>query len=137
MLLRSTIALLFLTATLTAKSGIDLTPSASEYIAEGIKHQLLTFHHDKQRIEYEPPPTWAFDSSARLVKLIPPQKHFAEATIEAIPLTKPQSLDENIVKTLEQQFVAGLPPGSQFVTLVSAEQNPILLNGNRTLEVTA
>ena len=133
----STVAAFIVSAMSAANAGIDLTPSPSEYVAEGMKHQQLTFVQDKQRIEYEPPPSWAFDSSARLVKLIPPQKHFAEATIEAIPLTKPQSLDENIVKTLEQQFVAGLPPGSQFVTLVSAEQNPILLNGNRTLEVTA
>ena len=133
---RSTIALLLFMTALTARGGIDLTPSASEYVAEGIKHQQLIFRHDKRRIEYEPPPGWTLDGGAQ-VKLKPPQRNFAEAMIEALPLTKPQALDESATKILQQQFIAALPIGSQFVTLVSAEQNPILLNGNQTFEVTA
>ena len=86
--------------------------------------------HDKHRIEYEPPPGWSLDGGAQ-VKLKPPQRNFAEAVIEALPLTKPQLLDEAVAKTFQEQFIAALPPGSQFVTLVSAEQNPILRENER------
>lgn len=122
---------------LTAKSGIDLTPSVSEFVGEGIKYQLLSFRQDKQRIGYNPPPGWSFSGSAERVRLIPPKKNFAEAVIEAVPLAAPQPLDEKITKALEQRFVSSLPSGSQFVAVVSEEQNPVPLNGNPTFEVIA
>lgn len=137
MLVRSTIIVAFLTIVFTAKSGIDLTPSASEFIGEGIKYQKLSFLQDKQRIEYDPPPGWTFSGSAERVQLTPPKKTFAEAVIEALPLAAPQPLDEKITKALERQFIASLPPGSQFVTVASEEQNPVPVDGNPSFEVTA
>jgi hypothetical protein len=137
MLRISPITFAFLTIVLTAKSAIDLTPSVHEYIGEGIKYQKLIFQNDKQRVEYNPPPGWAFHGSAERVQLTPPKKSFAEALIEAVPLAAPQPLDEKFTKALEQQFISSLPSGSQFVEVVSEEQNPVPLDGNRTFEVTA
>src|SRR5437667_1957243 len=103
---RSAIVALFLTIALTAKSGIDLTPSANEYISEGITYQKLTFRRDKQRVEYDPPPGWSFRGSAERVQLTPPKRRFAEALIEAVPLAARQQLDEIVIKALEQQFIS-------------------------------
>jgi hypothetical protein len=134
-IIRSAIVALFLTIALTAKSGIDLTPFADEYISEGIKYQKLTFRRDKQRVEYNPPPGWSFRGSAERVQLTPPKRRFAEALIEALPLAAPQRLDETVIKALEQQFISSLPSDSQFVTVVTEERNPVLLDGSPTFEV--
>jgi hypothetical protein len=141
MVIRSTIArsalvALFLTIGLTAKSGVDLTPFANEYISEGIKYQRLIFREEKRRVEYNPPPGWSFHGSAERVQLTPVHKPFAEALIEAVPLAAPQPLDEKAMKALEQQFIASLPSDSQFVMVVSEERNPVLLDGSPTFEVT-
>jgi hypothetical protein len=136
MLRRWTVALALLATTLTAKSGIDLTPTVNEYIGEGIKYQKLIFRHDKQGIEYNPPPRWEFHGGPNQLQLTPPKRNFAEAVIEAVPLPAPQPLDDKVSKALEQQLIVKLPPGSQFVTIVSEGQNPVLLNGNRSFEVT-
>ena len=135
-MLRSIITFAFLTIVLTAKSGIDLTPSATEYIGGGIKYQRLSFRQDKQRIEYNPPPGWSFNGSADRVQLTPPKKNFAEAVIEAVPLAGPEPFDEKTTKALEERFVSSLPSSSQFVAVVSEEQNPVPpLSGNPSFEV--
>jgi hypothetical protein len=133
---RPPVALVLVATILTAKGGIDLTATAKEYISEGIKYQKLIFRHDNQTVEYNPPPGWKFHGAPHQLQLMPPKKNFAEAVIEAVPLSAPQPLDEKVNKALEQQFMARLPPGSQFVTIVGEEQNPVLLNGNRSFEVT-
>jgi hypothetical protein len=136
MLRTSTISILILTAIITAKAGIDLTPLATEYIAEGIKYQQLTFRQDKQAIEYELPWGWSFHGSANQFYLNPPKRNFAEAVIESVPLAAPRPLDEKVSKALEQQFIDSLPVGSQFVTVVSEGQNTILLDRHPSFEVT-
>jgi hypothetical protein len=134
---KSIIAVGFVVIAAIAKAGIDLTPTPMEYMSEGIKYQKLIFRNDQQRVEYDPPPGWSFRGSADRVQLTPTKKRFAEALIEAVPLAGPQPLDEKVVKALEQQFISSLPSGSQFVTVVSEERNPVLLDGSPTFEVTA
>jgi hypothetical protein len=135
MLPRSTIALLFFGMTAAAYSGIDLTPSVSEYVANGMKFQQVTFQDDKRRIEYEPPRDWSFEGGANQLRL-KPKTNFAEAIIAAVPLSKPQPLDENAIKLLESELIAGLPVGSQFPKIEEEIINPVLLNGNASFEVT-
>jgi predicted Zn-dependent protease len=136
MLPRSTIAILLLTIAGTAQSGIDLTPAVSEYISEGIKYQKLIFRHGEQGVEYNPPPGWKFHGRPDQLLLTPPNKNFAEAVIESVPLLAPQPREEAVSKALAQEVITKLPPDSQLVTVVSEEQNPVLLNGNRSFEVT-
>jgi len=136
MLCKSTIILVLSATVFTARGGIDFTPTASEFIGEGIKYQKLTFRKDKQLIEYYPPCGWTFLGSAERIQLRPPQKTFAEAVIEAVPLIAPQPLDEKITKALAQQFLSTVPPGSQFASVVNEEQNPVPLSGRPTFEVT-
>lgn len=136
MIRRSTIIFILATVSFTARGGLDLTPTASEFVGEGIKYQKLTFRKDKQLVEYYPPSGWTFLGGAERVQLRPPKKNFAEAVIEAVPLAASQPLDEKITKALAQQFIASVPAGSQLVTVVSEEQNPIPVNGGPTFEVT-
>jgi hypothetical protein len=136
MLRRSTVILVLATTAFTARGGIDFTPTATEFVGEGIKYQKLIFHDDKQLVEYYPPSGWTFLGNAERIQLRPPQKTFAEAVIEATPLAAPQPLDEKVTKALTQQFLSTLPAGSQLVSVVSEEQNPVPLNGRPTFEVT-
>ena len=137
MLRRSTTSCFLLLTAIAAHAGIDLTPSSGEYVAQGIKHQQLIFHQDKQRIEYEPPPGWGFEGSSHLLRLKPPQQNqFAEAIIEAVRSAAPQGFDEQATKALEQEAIGNLPPGSQFVKVELETHNPIPLNRNQSLEVT-
>lgn len=134
-IVRSTIALIVAAPLWGANAGIDFSPAVTEYVAEGVKFQQLTFQYNKQRIEYEPPHAWIFDGGSTALHLKPPQKSFAEGLIEAEPLSKPQPLDENVRKSLEEKLVANLPSGSQLVKIEQEIESPLLLNGNRTFEV--
>jgi hypothetical protein len=134
-IVRSTIALIVATPLWGANAGIDFSPAVTEYVAEGVKFQQLTFQYNKQRIEYELPHAWIFDGGSTALHLKPPQKSFAEGLIEAEPLSKPQLLDENVRKSLEEKLIANLPAGSQLVKIEQEIESPLLLNGNRTFEV--
>jgi hypothetical protein len=136
MILRSTIAVVGLATITSVNAGIDLTPSVTEYSANGFKFQQLNFRDDKRRIEYEFPRGWSFDSNANQLHLKPPQKNFAEATISILPLNKPTPLDESAIKELGQQSIVALPPGSQFVKIEEEAANTVLLDGNASVEVT-
>jgi hypothetical protein len=135
-IVRSTIAVVIASAAFNTKAGIDLTPAVSEYLAEGAKFQQLTFVHGKQKIEYELPLGWSFESSSVELRLKPPKKMFAEAVINAAPLIKPQPLDQNTIEALKQHFIASLPPGSQFVKIERELQNAVALGYNNGFDVT-
>jgi hypothetical protein len=134
-IIRSTVALIVASVPFSARAGIDLTPAVSEYLAQGAKFQLLTFQYNKQGIEYEPPRAWVFDGASTTLHLKPAQKNFAEGVIEAEPLSKPQILNENVQKGLEQKLIANLPTGSQLVKIEQETECPLLLHGSRTFEV--
>ena len=138
--LRSTVAILIISLwallmASSAKGGIDFTPAVMEYVALGMKHQQIRFKHDKRIIEFEPPSGWKFDGSPDRIRLAPPQKNFAEAFITATPLSKPQSLDENTLKLLEEPALAGLPVGSQFAKVEEEIPNSVLVGGNGSFEI--
>jgi hypothetical protein len=135
-IVRSIIALIIASAAFSAKAGIDLTPAVSEYTAQGATFQQLTFVHGKQKIEYELPLGWSFESSSTLLRLKPPKKMFAEAVINATPLSRPQPLDQSVAEALKQQFIASLPPGSQFVTIERELQNVVALGNNNGVDLT-
>ena len=135
-ILSSAVALLTFVASPNARSGLDLTPAVNEYVALGMKHRQVIFNYDKQKIEFEPPSDWKIDGSPNQVRLTPPQKRFAEALIAATPQAKPQSLDENGLKLLAQQAIAGLPVGSQFAKIDEELPNSVLIGGNPSFEIT-
>jgi hypothetical protein len=136
MLTELTFAVFLLVVVISVRAGVDLTPSVTEYVAEGMKFQQLAFKDDKRRVEYEPPRGWNFDGSPNQLHLKPTGKNFAEASITAAPLAQPQPLDDSTVKVLAQQVIAALPAGSQFAKVEEEIANAVLLAGNASYEVT-
>ena len=135
MIRRSTIVGVILATVISAKAGIDLTPSVNDYVSEGIRYQKLIFHDDKRSVEYNPPANWTYAGSAGQLRLSPPKKSFAEATIEAMSLDKPQPLDQTLVKAVEQRLIAELPPGSQFAKVEQELENSVPVNGGPSFEL--
>jgi hypothetical protein len=134
-LLRSMIALAVCAVAFVAKAEIDLTPSVTEYTAEGVKFRQLIFRDNKERIEYELPTGWSFDGSSSALRLKPPQGTFAEAVVQAAALSKAQPLDENARASLKQKVVADLPAGSQLAKIEQETESPLLLGGQPTFEL--
>jgi hypothetical protein len=129
---RSITALIALVSLSIVKAEIDLSPAVREYTGEGAKFEQLTFTHGKQRIEYVLPRGWSFDGTRTELRLRPPKKAFAEAVIDAVPLSKSQLLEQN---ALRQQCLSSLPPGSQFVKVEQEMENAIPFDGNHSFEV--
>lgn len=117
-----------------ATAAIDLTPSPTEYQAEGITIQQLIFTDGKSRVRYEPPQQWTYRGDTSRLQLQPPGQSFAEGMIQAAPALGAKAFDETTVKALEAQVMKTVPPGSQGVTMISRQENPVTLNQNLSYE---
>jgi hypothetical protein len=120
----------------SAKGAIDLTPMPYDYVGEGIKYRQLLFNDGDRRISYNLPYGWEYRFVAGQLQLKPQEMATTTATIIATPLPTPVALDDNAVAAFKQQLLSTLPPGSTAVAVVSEEQNPVLLAGAPSYEVT-
>lgn len=134
MLLRTLFLLLLGTAISTAHAGIDLTPIPHESTCEGYTFKELLFKDGKRDIIYQLPNKWGYRAGGDGVHLTPPEADRADAIIQASTLSAPQRFDEKSVEAAKKQFLGSLPPGSQMVTVLTEEQNPVPFNGNATYE---
>lgn len=132
MLQRLLLGLLVGSTILTAEAAVDLTPTVSDHVEEGIPYKILTFKQPNGSITFIPPARWAFRGSSDRLVLTPPEKSFAEGVIQAVSPAAAQAFDEPRVRALEQQVLGGLPPGSQLLEVLSRDQNPVQLNGNQS-----
>src|SRR5438552_1478922 len=118
-----------------AVASIQFSPNLTDFTAEGVVYQRLTFKDDKRTVTYLPPKGWDCSGGGDHLRLNPPKKSLAEAEISAIPLEKPQPLTDESAPALVNQVLAALPPGNQQATIVKQEINPIPFNNNPTFEV--
>jgi hypothetical protein len=124
--------------TATAQAHLDLTPTPTEYVAEGITFQRLIFKQtDKTCVSYEPPRGWTCRGGGDLLQLIPGEATRAQASIQALPLAAPQPLDDKSIAILREEFLKSLPLGSQLIKLLNEEQNPVVLDNKLSYAVTA
>jgi hypothetical protein len=123
--------------TVTSANAIDLTPSVSEYTAEGITFRQLTFKDGKRQVVYEPPRLWACRGSGSSLQLTPPKVERADAMIQAVEVKAPRNLDDKAIAELKEQFVRTLPPGVQAASIVSEEQNPVSLENGSSYAIAA
>lgn len=65
----------------------------------------------------------------------PPEKPQAEATIIRFPVSKPQPFDDERLKKLLDDAMALVPKGSENVTIVSQERNPVVINQKETFQI--
>lgn len=130
---RALLSVAWLNIVAGATAAIDLTPTPSAYVAEGIAIAQLTFADGKQRITYEPPPQWTYRGSRDRLHLVPPSGAApAEAVIQVLPLPAPQPPQEQIT-TLQQAVLRDAPPGAQAFTVLAVEQNAPALGGNPSI----
>lgn len=117
-------------------AGINLTPVLEEYQNDGFTFRQLAFKDDKRKVTLQLPNGWSYRGGAARLQLMPGgDNKFAEAVIEALPLEAPVQWDAATPQNLERQTLAGVPPGSQDVAVVSLDENPVLLGGNPSFEV--
>jgi hypothetical protein len=114
---------------ISARGAIDLTPSVSEYTAEGMTFRQLWFKDGKRRVVYELPSQWSYrGAGGSSLQLAPQNSARADASIQVADLPKPQAFDEKLFAVLKEQSIRAAPPGVQDVTLLSEEINPIRLD---------
>jgi hypothetical protein len=120
----------------SAFAGIDFTPTTGERTLEEIKFPQLFFHENDRKISYEQPRGWTYTGDSSRIKFTPPNVPQAFGEIAQAPLPKPQNFDDETIKLLQDQVIHSLPGDSHDVVLVSAEKNPLMINGRETYEVT-
>jgi len=128
--------LLLLFATASAYA-IDLTPTVSEYVAEGITFRQLNFKDGKRQVIYEPPRQWSCHGSGSSLQLTPPKVDRADASIQAVEVKAPEKLDDKTIADLKAQFMRTLPPGGQTANIVSEEMNPVNLENGSSYALAA
>jgi hypothetical protein len=122
----------------TSQAHLDLTPMPAEYVAEGITFQRLIFKQaDNTSLSYQPPRGWTCRGGGDRLYLTPAEGTRAEASIQALPLAAPQTLDEKTGAFLREQFLNSLPPGSQLIKLLKEERNPVVLDNKLSYAVAA
>jgi hypothetical protein len=125
---------LLLTAVLTvsARAELQLTPSVIEGEGDGITFKELAFSDGESKITYLPPRGWDYSGSAAQLTLRPPGKAQAEAVITRVPLSEPGKFDDESLKKLIDQTIGMIPQGSENVTIVSQERNPVVIDRKET-----
>jgi hypothetical protein len=121
---------------LSARAGIDLTPSASEYTAEGVTFKQLSFKDGERRVLYELPQLWSYRGGGSSLQLVPVKPESADASIQVVDITKPQPFDEKLFAALREQSLRAAPPGAQNVIVINEEMNPIRLERGDVYGVT-
>jgi hypothetical protein len=121
---------------ISARGGIDLTPSVSEYTAEGTTFRQLSFKDGKRRVVYELPRQWNYQGGKTSLQLTPPGSVRADASIQVVEIAKPQAFDETLFAALRGQSLRATPPGTQNPTVVSEELNPVRLEQGDVYGVT-
>ena len=120
-----------------AAAQIDLTPTVTKRLHEGIEFPQLEFSDGGAKIVYEAPRNWRHVARGpRLLQLSPPEKTQANATIEVVAEALP-AFDEPGVEMLKQQMLAFLPPQSEQPAITNVQPNPLMLDGRQTCEVVA
>ncbi|HEV2841541.1 MAG TPA: hypothetical protein VGW39_09475 [Chthoniobacterales bacterium] len=120
----------------SAQAELLLIPRTAEYTLDGVKLQQLAFADGVTVVTYQSPRGWEYSGSSTKLTLRPPNRAQAEATITKIPLAKPGNFDEESLKKLVDEAIAQVPKGSENVSVVSEEKNPLMIQRKETFLVT-
>jgi hypothetical protein len=118
-----------------AGAAIDFTPITGERVLEGVVFKQLIFHESGRAITYEQPRGWTYSGDSNRIRFTPPDIRQAQADMAQSPLLEPQTFNDATAKLLQNQVLASIPPGSQNVTVISEEQNPVSINRQQTYAV--
>jgi hypothetical protein len=110
----------------SANAAIDLTPAVHEYASEGFQYRQIQLKTDNGSVTFVAPLGWNVSGGKERLVMRPSRNNSADASVVASPLAAPVVYSEALSKTLEQQALAAVPPGSQSVALVSRDENPAM-----------
>lgn len=119
-----------------SNAGIDFKGGTDERVLEGIKFEQLVFRDNGRKVTYEQPRGWTYVVDTGRIRFTPPGVSQAQAEIDQVPLAKPAVFDEATTKKLQEQLLAGLPPGSQDAKVELEERSPLRKNDYDTYGVT-
>jgi hypothetical protein len=117
---------------ISARAGLQLTPSITETEIDGAKLQQLAFSDGDQKVTYQSPRGWDYSGNGAQLTLHPPKKPQAEAMVIRIPRSEPGTFDEASLKKLIAEALASIPGGSTNASVVSQEKNPLLIGRKET-----
>lgn len=117
------------------RADLQLSPVVDEYEMEGIKLKQLAFSDGNKKVTYQSPRGWNYSGSANQLTLHPPNKAQAEATITRVSLPEEGRFDDEGLKTLVAEASAALPKGSENITILSQEKNPVMIGRKETFLV--
>ena len=117
----------------SARAELQLTPSILENEVDGAKIKLLAFPDGDRKVTYQSPRGWDYSGSPTQLTLRPINKSQAEATITKIALSEPGKFDAETLKKVVAEMTAALPKGSENVSLISQESNPLRIGGKETV----
>ena len=119
----------------SARAELQLSPRISEYVLDGVKFKQLAFADGSKTVTYQSPRGWDYSGSSMQLTLRPPKAQ-ADASITRIPLSQPGNFDEESLKKLVSDAVAQVVKGSENVTVVSQEKNPLMIQRKETFLIT-
>jgi hypothetical protein len=117
-----------------ARSEIDFSPTVNRYVSYGAEHSSVSFKDDKRAISMEVPRKWTCRGDASRLQFLPPDQNFAEGIVQAAPPLRSRTFDEAIVKALEAEVMNALPSAGQGATIVSRQENSVILNQDLSYE---
>ena len=118
----------------TARAAIDFTPTVNQYQSEGALYSSATFKDEKRSVSIIMPRSWTCHGDSSRLQMAPPQQTLAEGVLQSVPTKTPLRFDAATVTSLEQQVLTTLPPESRSATIVSQQENPVILNQNLSYE---
>ena len=109
---------------------------SNQRVLENVAFPQLIFHQDGHPISYEQPRNWTFTGSAAQLKLTPNISQ-AQATIEQVALSGPQSFDEATATAL-RMVGTRINSGrcAKDAKIVAEEQNPVPINRQPSYSIT-
>src|SRR5436190_55358 len=122
--MRLTTVIFVLCFALRASAQIDLTPTSSERLLEGIKFPQIFFREGVRKISYESPRGWT-DSSEGASKIRFSSSKYvqAESSIEVVKLKEPIAIPADAAK-LRELVLTLAPKDAEKVKLLEELANP-------------
>lgn len=128
---------LFLLAATAAAPALDFRPLVVEAQGEGGKYTYLEFRDEGKSVTYMPPRGWKIYGRDSHLCLSVPGCTGVEIDFGLIPVGEAVvEQGTNLLLLLEKLARAALPPAATKVELLGAEQNPLIIDGHQTIEVT-
>ena len=130
------LAALLLLGAASVAGALDFRPIVMEGRGEGGKYAYLQFRDHEKPVTYMPPRSWKFHGRESALCLAVPDTTGVEIDISVLELSEPMVVETARLPAFEEFARQALPMDAIKVELVAVENNPIIVDGHKTVEVT-